>query len=138
MTIQTSGDNVSEIIRADISKKRLYDEYTLGGSVKGNRIILYPNDRYNKHSDFLNRCFYGKIQDNTISGHFRPGTYAFILLIILAAVAVESIVSAIVFQNYSGVVFPVMIISAEIIYLFAMKRMSSETDAAIEKYLRNL
>lgn len=129
------SSDFKEKLNADLGKRHLADGYMLGGKLSGEKLALYPVDRYGKHSDFMLECFYGKLSGDKVTGRFRIGTYALVLLIILAAVAVETAVSAVIFADYLRAVFPTAIVAIEVIYLFWLKRASLNTNRAIEKYL---
>ncbi|MCH5298215.1 MAG: hypothetical protein J1E96_00485 [Ruminococcus sp.] len=138
MVFNLKTDNAKEIIQNDVDKKYLKSGCRLGGSVSGDKLHLYIEDDFGKHSSFMSQCFYGKFEDGKINGVFRVANYVLILLIILFLVAVESIVMAGINSSLSSVYAPVVIILAEILYLFALKRISSENNRLICEYLSNL
>lgn len=127
-----------DIIRNDLNKKYLKSGKRLGGELSENKITLYLEDDFGKHSAFMSDYFYGKITGGEISGKFRAANYVIVLLIILFAVALESIIAAIIFKGYTSVIMPALIIAAEIFYFFYLNKLSTENNELIEKYLLNL
>lgn len=121
----------------DIDKKYLAPGLKLSGDIKGEKVQLYLTDDFGKHSNFINRTFYGKISRNTLSGKFRLSNYALIILGALFGVCIESIVSAIIFKGYSSLVLPSVIIFVEIFYFFYIKKLSLKHDSLIKKYLED-
>ncbi len=132
------NENVENIIKNDLHKRYLTSGKRLAGEVKGNKLKLFLEDDFGKHSAFMSRYFYGEISKDGISGKFRVSAYVIVLLLVLFAVAVESIVAAIILGGYSGVILPSVIIAAEIFYFIYLKRLSFENDELIRKYLESL
>ncbi len=137
MTFKFNNSFIS-IIKSELGKKYLSSGKKISGSIKDDKIELYIEDDYGKHSAFMSHYFYGKIIDNTINGRFRPATYVLFLLGLLLGVAVESVIAALVLQNLEGLFMPSVIIVAEIVYFFALNRMSYENNKLIEDYLNKI
>ena len=131
-------DDCLGIIRADLGKKYLKSGRRLAGSVEDNKIKLYTEDDYGKHSSFMTRVFVGNVSGNRLEGGFRLSAFVIALLAVLFAVCVESIVVAAITAQLSSLVFPIVVIAAELAYLFAIKNISKENDTLILKYLEEL
>ncbi|MBR1730841.1 MAG: hypothetical protein IJ725_00185 [Ruminococcus sp.] len=129
------GDNFSEQLAADLDKKYLASGVKLGGDIKENKIKLYTTDDYGKHSSFAARTFYGKLDGNKLSGKFSISLYVVFLLGVLLGVCIESIVMAALSGSLQSMIFPIAIIIIEIVYFFSIKKISSENDKYIKKYL---
>ena len=132
------NENSVDTITNDLNKKYLMSGKRLGGDISDNRIRLYLEDDFGKHSAFMSDYFYGKINDGKITGNFRAANYVIILLCVLFAVAVESIIAAVILKGYTSVIMPALIICAEVFYFFYLKKMSAENDELLIKYLSNL
>lgn len=138
MIFNLKTENAKEVIQNDINKKYLKSGCRLGGSISEDKLCLYIEDDFGKHSGFMSQNFYGKIEDGKIIGSFRAATYVFVLLIILFLVAVESIVMAVIGDSLSSAAAPFVIIAAEVMYIFALKRLSAENNRLICEYLLKL
>ena len=131
------NQNFMEQLTSDLDKKYLSNGVKLGGSVNDNKIKLYTEDDYGKHSNFTTRVFYGKLSGNTLSGKFSISLYVICLLGVLMAVCVESIVTAVLSKPFEAVIFPSAIIIIEIVYFLSLKRISAENDKLVKKYLED-
>lgn len=139
-----SKEAVIDKISADIADSRKYikNGYKLSGSIKNNKIVLYPEDEYGRHSGFMTQEFHGKFQETqqgcALIGRFRAKTYVLVLLAVLLTVAIESLVSALIMKEISSAVMPGVIILIEVLYVAGLGRLSAETNEIICGYLRNL
>ncbi len=145
ITFFKKKSEVLDVINKDINsnKKYLKNGYKLGGELTDNKIQLQLNDDYGKHSGFITQVFYGTITENStgceIKGLFRIKNTALVLLVILLAVAVESIVASLIIKGISiDLVTPALVIAAEVCYHFYMKKFSAETNSLIVNYLKSL
>lgn len=138
MVFNIKADNAKDVINNDINKKFLKSGSRLGGSIKGDKINLYIEDDFGKHSSFMSQCFYGKFDGTKIIGSFRIANYVLVLMVILFCIAVESIVMAVINNAFDSIIAPAVIISAEILYIFALKRASKENNKIIYEYLSDL
>ncbi len=132
------NEGAENIIKNDLHKRYLMSGKRLAGEIKENKIKLFLEDDFGKHSAFMSRCFYGTVSKDGISGKFRASNYVIVLLLILFAVAVESIIAAVILGGYGGIIMPSVIIAAEIFYIVYLKRLSFEHDELIRKYLESL
>lgn len=132
------GSDFKEKLNNDFNKKYLISGRRIAGEASDDKVKLYLEDDFGKHSAFTSRYFYGKISGDKLIGNFRPATYVIVLLLILMAVAIESLVAAIVLQGYSSIIMPCVIIAAVVLYFVFIKKLSSENDMLILKYLENL
>lgn len=131
------SDNFLVQLEADLDKKYLASGVKLGGSIKENKIKLYTTDEHGKHSNFATRIFNGRVNNNSLSGKFLPSLYVVLLLVILTFFCIESVVMAIISSSLQSLIFPVVIIAAEIAYFLSLKRISSDNDKLITKYLED-
>lgn len=131
-------EDFKSVIKSDLHKKYLKSGMRISGEINDDKIILFIEDDYGKHSAFMSQYFYGKIFENTIIGKFRAPNYVIILLAVLFAFSLESLIAAVVLQGYSGIVLPAVIMVAEALYFIFLKRISSESNELIEKYLSEL
>jgi hypothetical protein len=140
MDYRFHSENAKDTIVKDINSgiKYLKSGYHISGDIKGDKVTLYLADRHGKHSDFMNERFYGVFSEKTLKGAFRPANYAIVLLVVLFVVAVESIVMSFVSGQPMNVILPAIIVVAEFLYLFGLKRMSREDNKIISEYLMNL
>ncbi len=138
MIFNLKTDGAREIVKNDINKKYLKSGFRLGGSIKGNKLNLYIEDDFGKHSGFMSECFYGNFEGGRICGSFRMSNYVFVLLLILFLIAVESIVMAVINGSFSSAITPILIVAAEILYIFVLKRQSKGNNGLISEYLSNL
>lgn len=145
ITFSKSKNEVLDTINKDVNsnKKYLKSGYKLGGDIADNKIQLQLNDDYGKHSSFMSQVFYGTITENStgceIKGIFRIKNTALILLLILLAVAVESIVASLIIKGISmDLITPALVITAEVCYCFYMKKSSAETNSLIADYLKSI
>lgn len=143
--INKSKEETLNILKADIGSNEKYvaSGYKIAGDIKGDKLQLQLNDDYGRHSSFLSQVFYGNVLEKNnctiVNGSFRPKNSAVILLVILLLVAIESLVSALIISGITtDLIMPVLVIAAEIFYVFMLKRMSAETNGLIEKYLNNI
>ena len=127
-----------DTLKNDIGNKTLAFGYRLAGDVSGEKVKLYLEDAHGKHSKFAAQVFYGKLNGNTLDGSFRISNYALVWMIVLAVLAVENMVTALVFQATSGIAVSLAIIIVEIIYFFALKKFSAEHDEVLDGYLKSL
>ncbi len=132
------GENASEIIKADLSKKYVSSGLKIAGKIKNEKLELYLEDDHGKRSSFMTRTFYGRLNNGVLSGNFRISNFALLMLGILLGVAIESIVMAFIKTNFYGMVLPAIIIVLEICYAFVIKNISGEHDAAVLSYLRGI
>lgn len=126
-------DDVSHLI----GKKIFADGVLLGGSIDGDKIKLYTTDTHGKHSKFIARTFYGTLRGNTLTGKFFISYFVCFLLGLLAGVCIESIIMAIISDSMSSLVFPIVILAAEIVYLLSIKRISADNDKYIKMFLED-
>lgn len=129
------SENFTQQLSADLDKKYLSCGIKLGGSVDNNKIKLYTTDDRGKHSNFMTRTFYGKVEDNVLSGSFSVSRYVLLLLGILAGFCIESIVMAAVSASLASLFFPIVILLLEVLYFVYIKKISFENDTLIKKYL---
>lgn len=129
------NDNFKTQIKKDLSRKYLKSGKKIAGSISDEKIILFLEDDFGKHSAFMSHYFYGKIFENRITGKFRPANYVIVLLSILFLISVESITAAIILGGYTSVIMPVLIMIGELFYFYYLKRISSENDELIRNYL---
>ena len=127
-----------ESLISDIDNKTFQDGMRLSGDVKGEKVSLYLEDSHGKHSHFACQTFYGKLSGNTLTGSFRISNFALVMLIILTVLAVENLVTSFIFSGISGVTLSVTIIIVEIIYLFALNKLSFEQNQIIKEYLESI
>lgn len=143
--ISNSKENAIDIISKEINNTRYYkDGYKIDGDIKGDNIQLKLVDDYNRSSAFLNHCFYGKFTEQNgalvIKGSYRPSNYALILLMLLFVVALESLIFAIITTGFmsSGIVFPLIVLLAELFYFYIAKRTSIKTSELIDCFLKSI
>ena len=129
--------NFMSQLSADMDNKYLSSGLRLGGSIDENKIKLYTVDDHGKHSNFLTRTFYGKLNGNVLSGNFSVSRYVLLLLGILAGFCIESIVMAIISASLMSLFFPIVILIMEVLYLIYIKRISFENDKLIKSYLED-
>ena len=134
MNYKVSSDFIQKL-ETDIDRKRLGSGMKLGGSISENKIKLYVTDDYGKHSNFASRIFYAKLNGNILIGNFSVSYYVIALLGILAGFCVESIVAAIIRGAVEALVFPIVILLVELVYLLSLKKISAVKDSYIIKYL---
>lgn len=134
MDYKISSDFARQL-SVDLDNKYLSSGIKLGGSVDNNKIKLYTTDDRGKHSNFMTRTFYGRIEGNILNGNFSVSRYVLLLLWILAGFCVESIVMAVISASLISVFFPIVILIFEVLYLVFIKRISFENDTLIKKYL---
>lgn len=134
MDYKISSDFARQL-SVDLDNKYLSSGIKLGGSVDNNKIKLYTTDDRGKHSNFMTRTFYGRIEGNILNGNFSVSRYVLLLLGILAGFCVESIVMAVISASLISVFFPIVILIFEVLYLVFIKRISFENDTLIKKYL---
>ena len=133
------SSNSKSTLKSDLGKRYLTSGKRIAGDISDKKITLYLEDDFGKHSAFMSNYFYGEfLSENEFKGNFRPATYVIVLLAILFAVSVESIVAAILFKNLSGVLTPIVVIIAEVLYFFVLKRISFENDTLIKDYISKL
>lgn len=129
------SDNFTQQLTADLDKKYLSSGVKLGGSVDDNKIKLYTTDERGKHSNFMTRTFYGRVEGNVLSGKFTVSRYALLLFGILAGFCIESIVMAIISASLTSIFFPIVILLFEVLYFVFIKKISIENDTLVKKYL---
>ncbi len=134
MDYKISSDFARQL-SVDLDNKYLSSGIKLGGSVDNNKIKLYTTDDRGKHSNFMTRTFYGRIEGNILNGNFSVSRYVLLLLGILAGFCVESIVMAVISASLISAFFPIVILIFEVLYLVFIKRISFENDTLIKKYL---
>lgn len=134
----TVNDNYKTVIENDLHKKYLNSGKRLSGSIKDDKIILFLEDDFGKHSAFMSHYFYGKTDNNRISGTFRLSNFVVILLAILFVFALESLIAAILLKGYSGIFLPSAVIIAEVVYFFFSFRISEENNELIKNYISSL
>ncbi len=138
MIFNVSSDS-KPTLNSDLGRKYLISGKRIAGDISKRKFSLYLEDDYGKHSAFMSNYFYGEfLNENKIKGKFRPATYVIVLLVILFAVAVESLTVSVLFKNYNGIAMPIIIMVAEIFYFFILKRLSFQNDELIKKYIENL
>ena len=125
----------AEQLSADLDNKYLSSGVKLGGSIEENKIKLYTTDGRGKHSNFMARTFYGKVEGNVLSGKFSVSRYVILLFGILAGFCIESIVMAVISASLTSIFFPIVILLLEVLYFVFIKRISFENDTLIKKYL---
>lgn len=138
-------DDVIRILKNDINSNNRYvgDGWKIAGTIDENKVYLNLEDRMGKSSKFMNEVFYGKLSEadnkTLLKGTFRMDTYAMILLAVLFFIALESFIASVVLHGLnSGVIFPLIILTVVILYFFAIKKRSKETNGCIEKYLNSI
>lgn len=136
MDYKVSSDFAVQL-SADLDNKYLSSGIKLGGSVDNNKIKLYTTDDRGKHSNFMTRTFYGKVEGDVLSGSFSVSRYVLLLLGILAGFCIESIVMAAVSASLTSIFFPIVILLLEVLYFVFIKRISFENDTLIKKYLED-
>ena len=124
-------------LSSDLNKKYLSSGIMLGGSIDDNKIKLFPEDSYGKHSNFAVRIFYGKINGNVLSGYFSVSRLVILLLGILAGVCIESIITAAISASIESMVFPIFILIIEALYFIFIKKISNNYEELIKKYLED-
>ena len=136
MDYKVSSDFAVQL-SADLDNKYLSSGVKLGGSIDENKIKLYTTDDRGKHSNFMTRTFYGKVEGNVLSGSFSVSRYVLLLLGILAGFCIESIVMAAVSASLASLFFPIVILLLEVLYFVYIKKISFENDTLIKKYLED-
>ncbi|MBQ7504017.1 MAG: hypothetical protein IJT79_01710 [Ruminococcus sp.] len=132
------SENFARQLSADLDKKYLSSGVKLGGSIENNKIKLYTTDDHGKHSSFMTRTFYGKLNGDILNGKLSVSRYVLLLLGILAGFCIESIVMAVISASLISIFFPVVILVLEVLYFVFIKKISFENDKLINKYLEDL
>lgn len=134
----TVNEDFTSTVKKDLKNKYLQSGKRLSGEIKGDKMVLFIEDDYGKHSAFMSQYFYGKISGDELNGSFRASNYIIILLGILFVFALESLIAAIVLKGFSGVILPSAIIVAVVLYFIYLKRLSAENNELIKNYLSSI
>lgn len=139
------SNEVIDLIASDIDSNKKYvgNGYKIGGTVDGDKVKLFLNDSFNKHSNFMSMNFYGKFVPNGdnsyIKGNFRLSAYVIVLLSILMILCVQSFVFNLIFSgSVVDMATPLVILCLEILYICLVIKSSKSTNAVIKEYLNSL
>lgn len=139
------SNEVIDLINSDIDSNKKYvgNGYKIGGTVNNDKLKLFLNDSFNKHSNFMSMNFYGKVLSNGdgsyIKGYFRLATYVIVLLSILMILCVQSFVFNLIFSgSVVDMVTPLVILCLEILYICLVIKSSKATNSIIKEYLNSL
>lgn len=139
------SNEVIDLIASDTesNKKYVANGYKIGGTVNNDKLKLYLNDSFNKHSNFMSMNFYGKVVSNGsgsyIKGYFRLAAYVIVLLSVLMILCLQSFLFNLIFSgSVVDMATPLVILCLEILYICLVIKSSKATNVIIKEYLNSL